>query len=88
MDLDDSIIKDFNRYQNVYDENLQYNFAGEQMGSYFGHSLACTDVNADGYDDLIVGAPWYTTYNGDISADTGNYIIITLNIVLSYCWWQ
>ena len=42
-----------------------------QMGSYFGSSLACVDVNGDGFDDLIVGAPWYTSYEADIAADTG-----------------
>ncbi|CAB1337917.1 unnamed protein product, partial [Coregonus sp. 'balchen'] len=32
---------------------------GEQVGSYFGTSLAVTDLNNDEWNDLIVGAPFY-----------------------------
>ncbi|XP_061564634.1 integrin alpha-3b [Cololabis saira] len=32
---------------------------GEQVGSYFGNSLAVTDLNSDDWNDLIVGAPFY-----------------------------
>ncbi|XP_042555010.1 integrin alpha-5 [Dipodomys spectabilis] len=34
-----------------------YNFSGEQMASYFGYAVAATDINGDGLDDLLVGAP-------------------------------
>uniref|UniRef100_A0A3B1KM90 Integrin, alpha 3b n=1 Tax=Astyanax mexicanus TaxID=7994 RepID=A0A3B1KM90_ASTMX len=32
---------------------------GEQVGSYFGSSIAVTDLNNDNWNDLIVGAPFY-----------------------------
>ncbi|XP_006897945.1 PREDICTED: integrin alpha-IIb [Elephantulus edwardii] len=32
---------------------------GEQVASYFGHSVAVTDVNGDGRHDLLIGAPLY-----------------------------
>ena len=39
-----------------------------QYGSYFGASLCAVDVNNDGLDDLLVGAPLYTHRLGDEGA--------------------
>ncbi|XP_058791167.1 integrin alpha-PS2-like [Phymastichus coffea] len=36
------------------------NITGEQMGSYFGYALAVADIDADGLDDIIISAPFYT----------------------------
>ncbi|KAK3520702.1 hypothetical protein QTP70_030578, partial [Hemibagrus guttatus] len=44
---------------------LRYNFRsittlmGSQVASYFGHCVAVTDINNDGRDDILVGAPLF-----------------------------
>ncbi|EDL78708.1 similar to integrin alpha 8 (predicted), isoform CRA_c [Rattus norvegicus] len=35
------------------------NFTGEQMASYFGYTVVVSDVNNDGMDDILVGAPLF-----------------------------
>ena len=44
--------------------NLQ-NLTGHQLGSYFSYSLAVIDVDGDGLDDVIVGAPLHTDLNNN-----------------------
>lgn len=41
--------------------NMQtmFNFSDVQMTSYFGYAVAVTDINSDGLDDILVGAPTY-----------------------------
>uniref|UniRef100_A0A4W6DHH9 Integrin, alpha 3b n=1 Tax=Lates calcarifer TaxID=8187 RepID=A0A4W6DHH9_LATCA len=48
---------------------------GEQVGSYFGGSLAVTDLNNDNWNDLIVGAPFYF----DRMNDHGGAVYIFMN---------
>ncbi|ELW47406.1 Integrin alpha-8 [Tupaia chinensis] len=35
------------------------NFTGEQMASYFGYTVVVSDVNNDGMDDILIGAPLF-----------------------------
>ncbi|XP_056368074.1 integrin alpha-IIb [Oenanthe melanoleuca] len=37
----------------------------EQVASYFGHTVAVADVDGDGRDDLLVGAPLYMARGSD-----------------------
>ncbi|XP_077406914.1 integrin alpha-3b isoform X2 [Vanacampus margaritifer] len=48
---------------------------GDQVGSYFGSSLAVTDLNNDNWNDLIVGAPFYF----DRMKDEGGAVYIYMN---------
>jgi hypothetical protein len=41
-----------------------YVLRGNQIGAYFGYSLAGIDFNGDGFDDLLVGAPLYFKGSG------------------------
>uniref|UniRef100_A0A674JS70 Integrin subunit alpha 2b n=1 Tax=Terrapene triunguis TaxID=2587831 RepID=A0A674JS70_9SAUR len=36
-----------------------------QVASYFGHTVAVADVNGDGKDDILVGAPLYMEHRSD-----------------------
>nr|XP_020461843.1 integrin alpha-3 isoform X2 [Monopterus albus] len=54
---------------------LVLSIPGEQVGSYFGSSLAVTDLNNDDWNDLIVGAPFYF----DRMKDQGGAVYIFMN---------
>ncbi|CAJ1084563.1 integrin alpha-5 [Xyrichtys novacula] len=50
---------------NGTDLKTMINYTGEQMGSYFGHAVASTDINNDGMADLLVGAPMFMVRGSD-----------------------
>lgn len=51
-------------------------FSGETAGSIFGYSIACAgDVNGDGYSDLVIGAPGYSSGTGRVYLYYGGKLI-------------
>ena len=40
-----------------------FKIPGFQYGEKFGYSLCPVDINGDGYDDLVVGAPFHSANN-------------------------
>ncbi|KAK3520815.1 hypothetical protein QTP70_032382 [Hemibagrus guttatus] len=46
-------------------KELNATLQGEQVGSYFGNSIAIIDINNDGWKELIVGAPFYFDRRGE-----------------------
>lgn len=55
--------------------DIKVKLMGPQPGSYFGASLCCTDINGDGLDDLLVGAPMFIEDNGALPYDQGAVFI-------------
>ena len=55
--------------------NIQ-NITGEQLGAYFGYAIISTDLDGDNFDDLIIGAPLYTTPNNDGKYEVGRVYVV------------
>ncbi|XP_051745804.1 integrin alpha-6b isoform X2 [Ctenopharyngodon idella] len=53
----------------------EYILEGTGLASSFGYDLAVLDINKDGWDDIVVGAPQYFIKDGDI----GGAIYVYLN---------
>lgn len=52
------------------------NITGEQLGAYFGYAICVSDVDGDGGDDIIVGAPLYSEFTkNDGSYETGKVYV-------------
>ncbi|XP_043911077.1 integrin alpha-3 isoform X2 [Protopterus annectens] len=54
---------------------VQQILIGQQVGSFFGSSIALADLNNDGWQDLIVGAPFYFDWKKEI----GGAVYIYMN---------
>ncbi|XP_036319120.1 integrin alpha-PS2 isoform X1 [Rhagoletis pomonella] len=54
-----------------------FNFTGHQIGEYFGYALTTVDVDGNGLDDLIIGAPMYSELgNVEGKYDVGRVYIL------------
>jgi len=57
-------------------EEYEITFVGESAGEQFGASVAGGDINGDGYDDIVVGSPFYSSkgisWNGKVSVYFGS----------------
>ncbi|XP_046404267.1 integrin alpha-4-like [Ischnura elegans] len=40
--------------------SMRFELEGSQLGEYFGYSLCVVDLDSDGLDDLVIGAPYHT----------------------------
>lgn len=62
----------------LYTWNLTnyHNISGSQLGAYFGYAVAAADVNGDGLDDLVVGAPLHTQPNNEGKYEVGRIYVI------------
>ena len=53
---------------------------GDQIGAYFGYAVASGDLNGDGLDDVIVGAP-FDDNNGLNSSGSALFSLEVLQVL-------
>ncbi|XP_063044746.1 integrin alpha-6-like [Engraulis encrasicolus] len=54
--------------------NMVHRLTGPDLASSFGYDLAVVDLNADGWEDLVVGAPQYFEKDGEVGGAVYVYI--------------
>lgn len=64
-----------------------YNITGDQLGAYFGYSICVSDVDGDGGDDIVVGAPLFSEFaKNDGSYETGRvYVYLKKEVRAERC---
>ncbi|KAF5288330.1 hypothetical protein FQR65_LT12064 [Abscondita terminalis] len=61
----------FNKHIGELEMEVKFAINGEQFASNFGYEIIAADFNNDGYDDLLVSAPFY--FQGDIGGGVYMY---------------
>nr|XP_055034531.1 integrin alpha-6 [Misgurnus anguillicaudatus] len=56
---------------------IEYILQGPGLASSFGYDLTVLDLNADGWDDLVVGAPQFS--EKDMDKDVGGAVYVYIN---------
>eukprot|EP00095_Tigriopus_kingsejongensis_P006701 maker-scaffold25_size650667-snap-gene-3.23 protein:Tk06701 transcript:maker-scaffold25_size650667-snap-gene-3.23-mRNA-1 annotation:"integrin alpha-ps2-like" len=75
----DCLTRDTNRGANIKFEKNSVTVEGFQFGSRFGQSICAVDINGDGFDDLVVGAPLFTPRKG--VGEGGNVYVFKTNVI-------
>merc|ERR1719411_1918829 len=62
----------------LYNSNLTnlHNLTGDQIGAYFGYTIATCDINGDGLDDILIGAPMWTDFTLMRKFETGRVYVV------------
>ena len=62
----------------LYNTNLTnlHNLTGDQIGAYFGYTIATCDINGDGLDDILIGAPMWTDFMVMGKFETGRVFVV------------
>ena len=75
---------------NCFDDGEEGSFhdtisiTGYQIGERFGHSLCSVDINGDGYDDVVVGAPLHTQLSTVLSTYKHSNSLFHYSIIYLY----
>lgn len=62
----------------IYSWNMtpMKNITGQQIGGYFGYSIAVVDVDGDNLVDLVIGAPMHTEPNNEGKYEMGRIYVV------------